>query len=191
MALIDGLVSYYKLDESSGTVLDTETTNDLTNSGAVANSTGKINTAYLFNLTTDVISTTSASSLPLVDVSRTMACWFKATNFGGSTRPMFSIGTGATNNAFSMAFGIGGSGDDILSLWGYSNDYSGTTTLSTATWYHLAVTYNTSTGSLISYINGTKDIDTTASNFNTSGTNIIIGDFRPICGPTQGDSTIL
>lgn len=43
MALIDGLVSYWKLDEASGNALDAHSTNDLTEtSGTIGSTTGKI-----------------------------------------------------------------------------------------------------------------------------------------------------
>lgn len=48
MAIIDDLISYYKLDESSGDAIDAHGSNDGTVSGATQNVSGKINTAYDF-----------------------------------------------------------------------------------------------------------------------------------------------
>jgi len=50
MALTDNLVSYYKLDESSGNAIDAHGDNDGTLTGNITqNSTGKINTGYAFD----------------------------------------------------------------------------------------------------------------------------------------------
>jgi len=48
MALTDKLVSYYKLDESSGDAIDTHSTNDGTVTGPAQDSEGLINTGYDF-----------------------------------------------------------------------------------------------------------------------------------------------
>lgn len=68
--LTDGLVSYYKLDEVSGIVIDSTGTFNGTNSGATAGTLGKIETAYNFttvssgiNLTTFDINTTRNFSI--------------------------------------------------------------------------------------------------------------------------------
>jgi len=45
----DNLVSYYKLDETSGAVIDSVGSNDGTNNGSTQGVTGKINTAYDFD----------------------------------------------------------------------------------------------------------------------------------------------
>ena len=45
MALIDGLISYWKLDEESGDAIDACGNNDGTVTGATQGAAGKINTA--------------------------------------------------------------------------------------------------------------------------------------------------
>lgn len=49
MALTDNLISYYKLDEASGSVLDAHGSNNGTNTGATPGATGKIGSAYDFD----------------------------------------------------------------------------------------------------------------------------------------------
>jgi hypothetical protein len=57
MNLLDGLVSYWKFDETSGTTsYDAVGSNDGTITGATINQTGKINTAYDFDGTDDNVS---------------------------------------------------------------------------------------------------------------------------------------
>lgn len=49
------LISYYKLDESSGSVIDSLGTNNGTNNGATPDITGKINKSYSFDGTNDYV----------------------------------------------------------------------------------------------------------------------------------------
>ena len=49
MALIDNLVAYYKLDETSGNAIDIHGSNDGTTTNISYEVTGKINTGYSFN----------------------------------------------------------------------------------------------------------------------------------------------
>lgn len=51
-----GAIAYYKLDEASGSVIDSVNGYNGTNNGAVPNVTGKINTAYNFDGINDYIS---------------------------------------------------------------------------------------------------------------------------------------
>ncbi len=60
-SMINGLVSYWKLDESSGAVIDSHGTNNGTNSGATPSVTGKLNTAYDFNGTNKITVTDNAN----------------------------------------------------------------------------------------------------------------------------------
>jgi hypothetical protein len=73
------IVSYYKLDESSGSVIDSAGSNDGTNNGATPNVAGKINTAYDFDTTGDDIDISSIS----ISGDKTISMWVKADNSAG------------------------------------------------------------------------------------------------------------
>jgi len=70
------LVSYYKLDESSGSVLDADGSNDGTNYGATPHVTGKINTAYDFDGIDDYIDL--GSGLITENAEVTINVWVKS-----------------------------------------------------------------------------------------------------------------
>jgi len=55
-ALTDDLISYYNLDESAGTVIDSLSLHNGTNTGGIADVSGLINTAYSFAAGTERIS---------------------------------------------------------------------------------------------------------------------------------------
>jgi len=54
--LIDDQTSYYKLDETSGAVIDSHGTNDGTNYGATRGVTGKVNNGFDFDGSNDYVS---------------------------------------------------------------------------------------------------------------------------------------
>jgi len=60
-SLTDDLVFYYQLDETTGTVIDSVGTYNLTNYGATPNVAGKISTAYDFDGTNDYIGSNTKS----------------------------------------------------------------------------------------------------------------------------------
>lgn len=79
MALIDDLVSYWKLDESSGTRADAHGTNDLTDNNTVTSAVGKIGTAADFDSgSSESLSRVSNSSLQVGDIDFSIAFWIQA-----------------------------------------------------------------------------------------------------------------
>jgi len=72
-----GLVSYYKLNETSGNVLDSLGLNNGTNFGATPNVVGKVNTAYDFEASeSDYINLDNLSSLSNL-TNFSISCWVK------------------------------------------------------------------------------------------------------------------
>jgi hypothetical protein len=80
MALIDDLVSYYKLDGTTGDVVDSHGTNDGTNHGATRGVTGKIENAFDFDGSNDYVEISSDSSL--TSSNFTYCFWFKEDSAG-------------------------------------------------------------------------------------------------------------
>jgi len=122
---------------------------------------------------TDAYVASGTSNIPSGDTSRTISAWLNADVLSGDQAIVYT-GTRSTNQSFAIAF-LSGNANKI-SVWGTSNDFTGTTTISTGTWYHVVAVYDSSASNLKTYINGTLDIDTTVStNFNTTIGNNIIG----------------
>jgi len=72
-----GLVSYWKLDEASGTRADSHGTNTLTDNNTVASGTGKINNAADFEFSNGLesLSHTSNTDLQTGDIDFTITAW--------------------------------------------------------------------------------------------------------------------
>lgn len=83
MALTDNLVSYWKLDEASGTRADSQSTNDLTErtGSSVGSTTGKINSAGVFvRSEADGLEHADNAELSVGDIDFTVAIWIKPGN---------------------------------------------------------------------------------------------------------------
>jgi len=170
MPLTDNIVSYWKLDESSGNAADSVASNTLTNNNTATFVAGKINNG------TDLESD-SFQYFSIADASQTgldlsgdlsFSMWIKAESLSASTeRPLISKRVGADNQR-SYHFKLGSSGSGIGLLW-YTDgstiggNLSVAWTPSTATWYHVAVTKSSTTAKF--YIDGAQQgTDQTGSN---------------------------
>lgn len=76
MSLLDDLVSHWKLDEASGTRVDSHGDNDLTDNNTVGQAAGKIGDAAAFvAANSEYLSRTSNASLQAGDADFAIACW--------------------------------------------------------------------------------------------------------------------
>ena len=172
MALIDNLISYYKLDETSGTVLDAHGSNDGTNNGATPHVAGKINTAYDFDGTNDYIETSSYS---ITTDKVSYSFWVKFDSISdiqyllrhgdytySSTKRSSMIGWYPTLKLYFAIF------DNDGHIYEKKTDWTPTT----GTWYHICVTVDNSDGTpdVKMYING--DLQTSVVNTNENPTEL-------------------
>lgn len=78
MALTDSLISYWKLDEASGTRYDSHGTNDLTDNNTVGSATGKVgNAADFIYANTESLTKSDNSDLSVGDIDFTICAWVK------------------------------------------------------------------------------------------------------------------
>ena len=113
-SLDNGLVSYYKLDETSGVVIDSLGLRNGTNGGAIANSTGKINTAYKFDGINDNVTMTGNLGISGAG-ARTLNAWINVTDATGDARGFLGWGGTGANTFFVVTNSVGGSGN--WSVW--------------------------------------------------------------------------
>lgn len=102
MSLATNLVSYYKLDESSGNASDSVGSNTLTNAN-VTYATEKINNGAVFNGSNAQLTSASNATLSFTN-NFAIAFWFKATNLSQSNVYLLN-----QNNQYAI-------------LWEYVND---------------------------------------------------------------------
>lgn len=174
MALVDSLVAYYKLDESSGNASDSFGGN----TGTVTNitySAGKINNCAVFNGTSSDISVpVGVYSLFDGTKSWTISAWVYPTNLTGN-HTIFRNSSGDANNGFNSGVSFFSSASNINILranGGSSVANQSTATLTINTWNYVTATYDGTNVSL--YINaGTPFTQANA----ISGVTAVLGRF--------------
>lgn len=165
MALIDNLVSYWKLDEESGTRVDAHSTNtnDLTDNNTVLFGAGIISNAADFE-------SANSESLTITDAAQTglditgdlsYSCWINFESTPTTDNGMaISAKWGALANRsyYFLLLNNGGT----LQLGFFSHDGSSGVfrgvnwTPSLATWYHVAVVYTAAGGTADFYVDGAQ-----------------------------------
>lgn len=160
---LTSLISYWSLDEASGTRNDSHGTNHLTDPTSTGSATGKVGTAADFeNLSVNELQNAS------IDVvgGFTVSLWIKPESFNANYKGLFTRDdypstprhqTSIYLNTFDKigCYVAVGDGLDGTSAPYFDSPTVGTS-LSTATWYHVVCTYD-STNGLIGYLNGSVD----------------------------------
>jgi len=83
MALTDNLISFWGLEETSGTRVDAHGTNNLTDNNTVTSATGKVGTAGQFtNANSEYLSITDNASLSTGDIDFSAQAWVYFDSFG-------------------------------------------------------------------------------------------------------------
>lgn len=154
MALTTNLISYWKLDESSGSASDSVGSNTLTNNNTITYSPGKINNGANF-----VAASTQYFSSSIVpnDANITIALWFKTT--ATATQELWGHdSTGGSGWSRRLTMNNAGSGK--LELF-YTNvgesgqvTFDSTGTYNDGAWHYAVFTLDSSLGGAL-YIDGT------------------------------------
>jgi hypothetical protein len=154
MSLLDGLISYWKLDETSGgtgavTRNDSQGSNNLTDNNTTPSGAGKINNCCDFTpANSEFLSVNDNASLTFT-TAFSMSCWFNIDNLISSTN--FSIitkWTHATANSWIVRVDKDVANEikvfiaDALDDAGSHEGHTTTAGLSADTWYHLVIVYN-------------------------------------------------
>jgi len=163
MALTDGLVSYWSLDEASGTRADSHGSNTLADNNTVTSATGKVDDCADFTATNSEYLSIPAASQTGLDSTGDMSI-AGCINFDVlPTATAYCLGQkyGTASNSSWIAqmrkdasYGLRFYNSDDGSALGYHT--ISLDTLSTSTWYHIVVAYDASAGSIEVWQNGTS-----------------------------------
>lgn len=105
MALIDNLISYWKMDEASGDALDAHSTNDLTDTNTVAAGTGIINGARDFEANNNEYFThVDNAALSTGDIDFTVQAWVKLETEPGVMEIVSKWGALITSAEYTMYY---------------------------------------------------------------------------------------
>lgn len=167
MALTDNLVSYWKLDESSGNAADSVGSNTLTNVNSVSFVSAVINNGADFEASSSQCFTIADGSQSGLDLTGDMsfACWYKPETLPSGAYVMTPVVSKwvSTSNQRAYRFGISRDSGNIMSL-GFNHSGDGATStnnyvnyaFSTGTWYLIGMAYDASAGSVEFFVNSTS-----------------------------------
>ena len=164
MALTDSLVSYWKLDETSGNASDaTSSVKTLTNVGTTAYAAAKINNGADFGITNSTMYLTRTGYV-VSDGACSISFWVKQrTEISGGVQTFSFSGSESTALSVEYDFNAGTRRLQLTrirsSLPTITTNY--TITLGTANFYHIVGTYDGA--NIILYVNGVSVGSTAAS----------------------------
>ena len=165
MALIDNIVAYWKLDESSGDAIDAHASFDLTNTNTVTYSTGIINNgAYFGSSNTNKVLRIS-NDLGIGSGSVSISAWIYRQT-GDFMFPVH-IQDATTHVAYSLKYESGIKA--VRNRIGTSEDQTTAQSVTINTWTHVVLTYDGTT--VRCYVNnGTPQTVSSSGNGASSGT---------------------
>lgn len=195
LSLVDNLVAYWKLDETSGTYYDSVYQNHLTNVG-VSSIGGKIGNAANFNRTsTNYLWIPSYN--PAFDVgtndSFAVSMWVHLNE--KSTSPTFISKSAQASPSGGFRIGYTSSGDRFIftcfaGATGTTVSANNLGSPSNSTWYHILAQFNATNGQLSIAINGgTADTATISGTYTKSTAPLVIGTWSNSGTPMSANST--
>lgn len=164
--LLTGLVSYYKLDEASGSALDAHSSNNLTENGTAGTTTGIINGSRSSAGGANYFSLASPTAFQNASVS--WSGWIRFTSISAYMTP------GGLTNGGAWTEGYGFYVEGGVLKWfvnSYSTDPAVSAALSTGVTYHFVGTFDDSTKDLKLYINGSL-VDTKTRSVSVAYTSV-------------------
>lgn len=181
-SLYSSLVSFWRLEEASGTRNDSYGTNNLSDNNTVTQTTGKINNCALFTAAnSEYLSIADNTSLSLGDVDFTATAWVYLSS---KTNPMTILGkTGSTAATIEYAVSYSKASDRFVFTVRNTADNANTTATAntfgspfTSTWYFIVVYHNSSTNFIgISVNNGAFDTAATSGGVKDGTNAFVIG----------------
>lgn len=156
---IDTLVSYWPLNEASGTRNDSHGSNNLTDNNTVGTAAGKRDGAADFiRANSEFLSITDASQVGLdINSDVTFAFWFNPdTTDAAGLITKYNYDLGNSGRAYAVEWKIDGDISLATSDGGANAQRAGWTGtgISTGSWYHIVVTLDLSAGTAELFVNG-------------------------------------
>jgi hypothetical protein len=169
-SLPTNLVSYWRMEETSGSRIDTPGSNDLTDNNTVTSGTGIQGTAASFDENNgEYLTMPAAAGLSNVN-AYTVAFWLNCPSGSSDAPQVISIdAAGRTAGDFRFIKNVGGTITLVMDTGAADQVIAGTTNVCTGGWHHIAWTGDGSTMKL--YIDGSQEGGNVASTINLNTAN--------------------
>lgn len=176
------LISFWKLDEASGTRSDSFGSNDLTDNNTVGQGTGNVyaNCADLETSNSEYFS--DADDVSHSSGSFTFSCWVKLESFVNVQ------GLGSKWSASNQEWGLVQYNDSGTERFALIVDNDGTSlddivkttsSPSTGTWYHVCARHDTDANTIAVFLDGVKDSKSYSSGLYSGSSDFRIGGGHP------------
>lgn len=174
MALKDNLISYFKLEEASGTRDDAHGSNDLTDNNTVTQTTGKVGNAALFTAAnSESLSITDAAQSGLDFTGDYSFSYWINLNSDPDSVIQDTITKWNDTVQFSYIHEITATGYKVFHRNGATQEAAEVTqTFATSTDYHIAVVYDSTAGTFELFVNNSS-IGTSAAITNSQDSTAI------------------
>lgn len=173
-----GLVSYWKLEEASGTRVDSWGDNDLTPTNAPANAAGKVGNALaLINTSSQQLSVANNATLQSGNIDHTVHAWIYPTSAPGSSGIVCKADVDSAANAAGYEWMLytvnskvrflvakGGNGTGSTNSYSVTSDVDFTLNA----WNYVEGFYDAATGTVGVVVNGTVKTGTSTTTPGTS-----------------------
>src|SRR3990167_4251430 len=151
MALTDDLIAYFKLDEASGNAEDIHSTNDLTDTNTVTNTTGKISGARQFtSANTEYFTLADNAAMSVSNADFTFAGWVYLDSVG-VVHGLLSKWAAGTDREYYLRINADNTVDWIIGTGAATSNSVNATNfgaLSVNTWYYIIADHD-ATGNTI------------------------------------------
>lgn len=147
MALIDNLVSYWRLDEASGDAIDAHGSNDLTDNNTVGTGAGVISNARAFvRANSEFFSHADNTDLSTGDIDFSFSCWVNCDDPGIARQIIVAKDDDNLGREYIIATNDGGTSNLRFTVLngGSVAQVNSSTDLSMATWHHIVVWHDAS-----------------------------------------------
>lgn len=170
MALIDNLVSYYKLQETTGDVVDSEGSNTGTNVGATRGATGLIGNCFDFDGTNDEVTVADNNTLDFGTGDFSVNFWVNAPNTTAADGGLVTKKiTSSPWTGFVIRFTTNHKVDYITT--GVARTITISTGIADSSWHMITLTRSSNTVQL--YLDGSADGSSGTDNENIDNANIM------------------
>ncbi|GAI08814.1 unnamed protein product [marine sediment metagenome] len=175
MAIIDDLISYWKLDESAGNAIDAHSTHDGTVTGCAYSQAGKINTAYGFD-GNDYVTIPASSDFEFDQTeSFSISAWINTSytprNFViGHRLGTIIIYVRVFETTGLVNFYVRDADGNNVTVWSTDSVHDGA-------WHHIVAVFDNATDTAYVYVDGSDDSAayTPTNKMSDGGTNFYIG----------------
>lgn len=167
-SLVTDIISYWKLDRSSGSVLDELGITNGTNFGATRNQEGIINKSFRFDGTNDFVNISNTDSI-YGGGNLSISAWINLTGTqSGGQSFIVDRRQGNADADSPFYFGYARGSNKVFmhttsNVGGEVSAFSDADTITNNTWFHVVGTFNNETGDVKIYVNGILNDTTSGS----------------------------